>query len=80
MIVKDVDHGSHGLFPHAADTGRFLVNIPFVSLFAPDFALIRGVQVPHQLMLTPTEGLALGAKPRFFLFCEGSDRWSSRSG
>ena len=76
MIAKDVDHGSHGMFPGAAAAaaGRFLVIIPFGGLFAPDFALIGGVHAPYDVMLTPMEGLALSAKPRVLLFCEGSDR------
>ena len=80
MIAKDINHGSHGLFPHAVATGRFLVILPLNGLFAPDLALIRGVHAPHEVMLTPMEGLAISAKPRVLLFCEGSDRWSSRCG
>ena len=72
MISEDVYHGSHGLFPRDAVAGRFLVIFPVSGLFVPDFALIGGVHVPHEMMLTPTERLALSAKPGVFLFCEGS--------
>ena len=58
----------------------FFVILPFGGLFAPDFALIGGVHVPHEVILTPMEGIALSAKPRVFLFCEGSDQWSSWCG
>ena len=80
MIAEDVDHGSHGLLPCAAAAGMFLVILPFVGLFAPNFALIGGVHAPHEVMLTPTEGLAISAKPRVFLLRKGSDRWYSRCG
>ena len=80
MIAKDVDHGSHGLFPCDTAAGRFLVILPFGGLFDPDFALIGGVHAPHEVMLKQTEGLALSAKPRVLIFREGSDRWSSQCG
>ena len=74
MIAKDVDHGSRGLFPRASIAGRFLVILPFGGLFDPNFAMIRGVHAPHEMMLTPMEGLVLSFKPRVLLFREGSDR------
>ena len=40
MITKDVDHGSHGLFPSAAASGSFLVIHAVSGLFVPKFALI----------------------------------------
>ena len=80
MIAKDVDHGSHGLFPRAVAAGRFLVILPLNGLFAPDLALLGGVHAPHEVMLTPMKSLALSAKPRVFLIREGSGRWSSRCG
>ena len=80
MIAKYVDHSSHGVFPRAASAGRFPVILPFRGLFAPYFALIGGVKAPHEVMLTPMEGLALSVKPRVFLFLEGSDRCSSWCG
>ena len=73
MIAKYVDRGSHGLFPRAVATGRFLVIIPLNSLFAPNLAPLRGVHASHEVMLKPMTGLALSAKPRVFLHCEGSD-------
>ena len=72
MIAKDIDHGSHGLFPRAVATGRFLVILPLNGLFAPDLALLGGVHAPHEVMLTPMKRLALSAKPRVFLLCECS--------
>ena len=53
MIAKDVDHGSHGLFPRVAAAGRFLVILPVRGLGLPNFALIGGVHAPHEVMLTP---------------------------
>ena len=73
MIAEDVNHGSQGMFPHAAAAGRFLVILPFGGLFPPEFALIGGMHAPHEVMLTQIEGLADSAKPRVFLFCEGYD-------
>ena len=78
MIAKGINHGSHGLFPRAVATGRFLVILPLNGLFAPDFALLGGVHTPHEVMLTPMKRLALSAKPRVFLLRECSGRWSSR--
>ena len=68
MIAEDVDHGSHGLFPRAAAAGIFLVILPVIGLFVPDFALIGGVYAPHEVILTPMESLAISAKPGVFLF------------
>ena len=73
MIDKDFYHGSHCLFHRAAASGRFFFILPFGGLFAPDFALTKGVHAPHEVMITPMEGLAISAKPRVLLFCEGSD-------
>ena len=73
MIPRDVNHGSHGLFPRAVAAGRFLVILPLNSLFAPNLALLGGVHAPHEVMLTPMKGLALSDKPMVFLLCEGSD-------
>ena len=73
MISEDVDHGSRGLFPRASIPGRFLVILLFGGLFDPNFAIIRGVHAPHEVMLKQTEGLALSAKPRVLIFREGSD-------
>ena len=73
MIAKYVDHGSHGLFPRAVASGRFLVILPLNSLFAPNLALLRGVHAPHEVMITPMKGLGLSAKPRVLLLREGSD-------
>ena len=73
MIAKDVDHGSHDMFPRDVSAGRFLLILPFSGLFATDFALIGGMHAPHEVMLTPMEGLVLSAKLRLFLFHEGYD-------
>ena len=73
MIARDVNHGSHGLFPRSVSAGRFLVILPFDGLFDPNLALIGGVHAPHEVILTPMKGLALSDKPRVFLLCEGSD-------
>ena len=72
MIAKDVDHGSHDLFPCAVACGKFLVILPLNGLFALNLALLGGVHAPHEVMLTPMKGLALGAKSRVFLLREGS--------
>ena len=80
MISEDINHGSHGLFPRAVTTGRFLVILPLNGLFAPDLALLRGVHTPHEVMLTPMKRLALSEKPRVFLLRECSGRWYSRCG
>ena len=47
MIAEDVNHVSHGLFPRAAASGKFLVILPVSGLFVPNFALIVGVHTPH---------------------------------
>ena len=68
MIAKDVNHGSHGLFTHAAATGRFIVIHPVSGMFVTDFAIIGGVHAPHEMMFTPMERLALSDKPGVLLF------------
>ena len=72
MIAKDIDHGSHSLFPRVVAAGRFLVILPLNSLFTPDLALLGGVNAAHEVMLTPIKRLALSAKPRVFLLRECS--------
>ena len=72
MIAKDVNRGRHGLFPRAASAGGFLVIQPVSGMFVPDFAIIGVVHAPHEIILAPMERLAFSAKPRVFLFCEGS--------
>ena len=68
MISKNINNGSHGLFPSAAAAGSFLVIHLVSGLFVPDFALIRGVHKLHEMVLTLMERLALSAKPGVFLF------------
>ena len=80
MIDEDVDHGRHGLFPCDTTAGKFLVIIPVSGLFVTNFALIVGVHAPHEMVPAPMEMLDLSAKPRVFIFCEGSGQWSSRIG
>ena len=80
MISKNINNGSHGLFPSAAAAGSFLVIHLVSGLFVPDFALIRGVHKLNEMVLTLMERLALSAKPGVFNFFEGSFQWSSRRG
>ena len=80
MIAKDVDHGSHGLFPLVASSGWFPVGLPFSGLFVPNLALIVSVHTPHNMVLAPMERLALSAKPWVFIFCEGSGQLTSQRG
>ena len=69
MIAKDIDHGSHGLFPRAVAAGRFLVILLFSGLFDPDFALIGGVHAPHEVVLKPMKRLpkSLISAPLYFI-------------
>ena len=45
---------------------------PVSGMFVPDFAIIGVVHAPHEIILAPMERLAFSAKPRVFLFYEGS--------
>ena len=80
MIAKDVNHGSHGMFPRAVAAGRFLVILPLNGLFDPNLALLGGVHAPHEVMLTLMKRLSLSDTPRVFLLCKCSGRGFSRCG
>ena len=54
--------------------------IPVSGLYVTNFVLLGGVYTLHKMVLAPTGSLAISAKPRVFLFREGSGQWYSRSG
>ena len=80
MIALDVDHGSHGLFPHSAANLWFPVSLPVGVILFSDLSLVGGVQSSHNRMLITMEMLDVSAKPGMFLFHDGSGLWTSRRG